>query len=201
MRRRPASDSPSPAASLIASVGGQQGGLQPQQGPHRAPPLGQWQRRERQHGTADGERRRSRERDDPVVAGEQAGGGQAVHRQQRGHAREGGADEHGARIAATCSDHGQGDRGARGEPGADRDRQEMDLGTDLDLLRPEEVQYAGGDDGAGGDDNEQGKVAFTHQGVHTSVIDAQRPGLNRVSVQASVCSPVKSGAAVLCWGP
>jgi hypothetical protein len=59
-----------------------------------------------------------------------------VHRQQRGHAREGGADEHRARIAATCSDNGQGDRGARGQPSADRDRQEMDLGTDLDLLRP-----------------------------------------------------------------
>ena len=58
------------------------------------------------------------------------------------------------------------------EPGADRDRQEMDLGTDLDLLRAEEVQQAGGDDGAGGDDHEQGKVPFTHQGVHTRVIEA-----------------------------
>ena len=153
----------------------QQDSLQPQQRPHVRVPADRRRGGQRQHRAADRERGGAGEGDDAVVAGEEPRRGQPVNRQQRGHRREGGADQHGAAIAALHADNRQRHGGARGEPGADRDRQEVHRAVDLDLLGAEEVKDRDRADGAATEHDEHREASLSQQCTHTPAYRANRP--------------------------
>ena len=87
---------------------------------HRGRPPQFRNRGEREHRAAHRQRQRARERHQPVVADEEARRGEPVDRQQRGHRREGGPDQHRAAVAAAGAGERQRHRRGGREAGADR---------------------------------------------------------------------------------
>ena len=103
---------------------------------------------QREHGGARGQRRSAGQREHAVHADEDAGSRQAVDREQRGHDREAGADQHDAAVVAAHADDRERERDNGRAQRADTDADEVHRHAEHDHAVADAEQQPDGQDDA-----------------------------------------------------
>ncbi len=125
---------------------GQEACLEPEQRRHALGTAKRRQRGECEQGAADREREAARQRDEPVVLDDEAGGREAVHEEQGGHDGERRREQDDPSVTPAGAEVGENERRAGGCERARADDAEMDPARERDFLAAEEMQQRKGQD-------------------------------------------------------